>query len=48
LVAFVGRQAGAIELRPDHKLVYLRQCDDPPARLRGVRGLLDDLAEVAG
>jgi transcription-repair coupling factor (superfamily II helicase) len=48
LVAFINRQAGAIKLRPDHKLVYQRQWDDPPARLRGVRRLLDDLAEVAG
>jgi transcription-repair coupling factor (superfamily II helicase) len=52
LVAYIGRQggrqAGAVKLRPDHKLVYQRQWDDPPARLRGVRRLLDELAEVAG
>jgi transcription-repair coupling factor (superfamily II helicase) len=48
LVAFISRQAGAIKVRPDHRLVYQRQWDDPPARLRGVRRLLDDLAEVAG
>ncbi len=48
LVAFIGRQAGAIKLRPDHRLVYQRQWNDPPARLRGVRRLLDDLAKVAG
>ncbi len=48
LAAVIGRQAGAIKQRPDHKLVYQRQWDGPPARLRGVRRLLDDLAEVAG
>ncbi|MCH7943163.1 MAG: transcription-repair coupling factor, partial [Proteobacteria bacterium] len=48
LVAFIGRQAGAVKLRPDHKLVYQRLWDDPPARLRGVRRLLDELAKVAG
>jgi transcription-repair coupling factor (superfamily II helicase) len=48
LVAFIERQAGTVKLRPDHKLVYRRQWDDPPARLRGVRRLLDDLAKVAG
>ncbi len=48
LVAFIGRQAGAVKLRPDHKLVYSRLWDDPPARLRGVRRLLDELAKVAG
>jgi len=48
LVAFIGRQAGAVKLRPDHKLVYQRLWDDPPARLRGVRRLLDELVQVAG
>ncbi|MCH8001879.1 MAG: hypothetical protein IIA34_09510, partial [Proteobacteria bacterium] len=48
LVAFIQRQAGTIKLRPDHKLVYRRQWDDPGARLRGVRRLLDELAKVAG
>jgi transcription-repair coupling factor (superfamily II helicase) len=48
LVAFIGRQAGAVKLRADHKLVYSRLWDDPPARLRGVRRLLDELTKVAG
>jgi transcription-repair coupling factor (superfamily II helicase) len=48
LIAFIAGKAGAIKLRPDHKLVYQRQWDDPPARLRGVRRLLDELAKVAG
>ena len=48
LVAFIQRQAGTVKLRPDHKLVYRRQWDDPAARLRGVRRLLDELAKVAG
>ncbi len=52
LVAYIGRQGGrqggAVKLRPDHKLVYQRQWDDPPARLRGVRRLLDELVKVAG
>ncbi len=47
-VAFIGRQAGAVKLRPDHKLVYQRQWGVPLARLRGVRRLLDELAKVAG
>ncbi len=47
LVDFIERQAGKVQLRPDHKLVYRRRWDDPAARLRGVRRLLDDLAKVA-
>ena len=48
LVAFIGHQAGAVKPRPDHKLVTQRLWDDPPARLRGVRRLLDELVKVAG
>ena len=48
LVAFIRRQPDTVKLRPDHKLVYRRQWDDPGARLRGVRRLLDELAKVAG
>jgi transcription-repair coupling factor (superfamily II helicase) len=48
LVAYIAGRADAVKLRPDHKLVYQRQWDDPPARLRGVRRLLDELAKVAG
>ncbi len=35
-------------LRPDHKLVYRRQWDDPPERVRSVRLLMEELAKVAG
>ena len=31
-----------------YSLVHMRQWDDPPERLRGVRRLLDELAKVAG
>jgi transcription-repair coupling factor (superfamily II helicase) len=47
LIDFVQRQAGKVQLRPDHKLVYRRQWDDAQARLTGVRHLLDQLAKVA-
>jgi transcription-repair coupling factor (superfamily II helicase) len=47
LIDFVQRQAGKVQLRPDHKLVYRRQWDDAKARLTGVRHLLDQLAKVA-
>ena len=47
LVRFIQQQAGHVKLRPDHKLVYRRQWDDPQARVGGVRRLMDDLAKAA-
>ena len=48
LVRFIERQADSVKLRPDHKLVYRRDWDDPPERVRGVRLLMEELAKVAG
>jgi transcription-repair coupling factor (superfamily II helicase) len=47
LVGFIERQAGHVQLRPDHKLVYRRSWDEPASRIRGVRLLLDELSKVA-
>ncbi|RMD61368.1 MAG: transcription-repair coupling factor [Alphaproteobacteria bacterium] len=47
LVAFIQRQPGKVQLRPDHKLVYRRRWDDAAERVRGVRRLMDDLAKLA-
>ena len=47
LIGFIQAQAGQVKLRPDHKLVYRRQWDDPAARVRGLRLLMDELAKVA-
>ncbi|MCG8355820.1 MAG: transcription-repair coupling factor, partial [Kiloniellales bacterium] len=47
LIQFIQSQAGAVKLRPDHKLVYRRQWDDPKARVGGVRRLMGDLAKLA-
>ncbi len=47
LVTFIGKQAGSVKLRPDHRLVYRRQWDDQQMRLAGARRLLSDLAKVA-
>lgn len=48
LIAFIERQAGQVNLRPDHKLVYRRIWDEPTERVRGVRRLMDALAKVVG
>jgi len=47
LIDFITRQAGTIKLRPDHKLVYQRDWADEQQRLRGVRRLMSQLAELA-
>ncbi|MGH6945950.1 MAG: transcription-repair coupling factor [Kiloniellales bacterium] len=47
LVAFIQAQAGSVNLRPDHKLVYRRQWDRAKDRVSGVRRLLGELAEIA-
>jgi transcription-repair coupling factor (superfamily II helicase) len=40
-------QAGSVKLRPDHRLVYRRPWDDPPARVKGIHGLMQELADLA-
>ncbi len=47
LVEFIATQAGTVKLRPDHKLVYRRDWNDPQARLKGVQYLLRRISEVA-
>ena len=47
LVEFFAQQAGTAKLRPDHKLVYMRQWKTPEDRLNGVRYLIGELAKIA-
>ncbi len=47
LVEFLTEQVGTAQLRPDHRLVYMRDWSDPETRMKGVRNLLTRLAEVA-
>ena len=46
LVAFIGRQASGVKLRPDHSLVVPGEWDDVAMRPKGVRGVLGELAEI--
>ena len=46
LIDFIQRQAGKVQLRPDHKLVYRRNWDDAAARVGGVRRFLEQLVKV--
>ncbi|GAB6053752.1 transcription-repair coupling factor [Magnetospira thiophila] len=47
LVEFITRQTGSAKLRPDHKLVFRRNWEDPTLRVTGVRRLMIGLSEVA-
>jgi transcription-repair coupling factor (superfamily II helicase) len=47
LVAMIGKQAGTMTLRPDHRLVLRRSWETPGDRLAGVRRLVTDLAKIA-
>jgi transcription-repair coupling factor (superfamily II helicase) len=47
LVEWLSAQAGQVTLRPDHTLVYRRQWEEPSARLKGVQGLMKQIAAIA-
>ncbi|MBY0431703.1 MAG: hypothetical protein K2Q10_10935, partial [Rhodospirillales bacterium] len=47
LVQFISQQLGAVKLRPDHKLVYMRTWDDPQQRVKGIQALVGKLAKLA-
>ena len=48
LVLFMQKSAGRVKLQPDHKLVFRADWPQPEDRLRGVRALVRQLADVAG
>ncbi|WP_322097260.1 transcription-repair coupling factor [Pelagibius sp. Alg239-R121] len=47
LIGYIQSQAGIVNLRPDHKLVYKRAWSDAKARVKGVRMMLDSLVKLA-
>ncbi len=47
LVGFINEQAGTAKLRPDHRLVYMRQWDEADDRLKGAHDLVRRLAKLA-
>jgi transcription-repair coupling factor (superfamily II helicase) len=48
LVAFMQKSRGGVRMQPDHKLVFKADWPQPEDRLRGVRTLVRQLAEIAG
>jgi transcription-repair coupling factor (superfamily II helicase) len=47
LVAFVQASRGLVKVQPDHKLIFKASWDEPEARVKGVRGLILELAAIA-
>jgi transcription-repair coupling factor (superfamily II helicase) len=47
LVELIQRNAGTLKIRPDQKIVYLRNWDDEKERLTGVARLLQALVKIA-
>jgi transcription-repair coupling factor (superfamily II helicase) len=47
LIDLIQRNAGTLRLRPDQKIVYLRNWDDDKQRLAGVSRLLQTLVRIA-
>ncbi len=47
LVAFMQKSRGGVRMQPDHKLVFRADWPQPEDRLRGVRALVRQLADVA-
>ena len=47
LVELIQKHAGTLRLRPDQKLVYLRNWNDEAARVKGVSGLMQALVKLA-
>jgi transcription-repair coupling factor (superfamily II helicase) len=47
LVELIQRHAGTLKIRPDHKIVYLRNWEDGKERLSGVARLLQALVKIA-
>jgi transcription-repair coupling factor (superfamily II helicase) len=47
LVDLIQRNAGTLKLRPDQKIVYLRDWHDAKTRLAGVAQVMQALAKIA-
>ncbi|WP_019643779.1 transcription-repair coupling factor [Novispirillum itersonii] len=47
LVRFISQNVALVKVRPDHKIVYMRNWTNPADRLSGARRLLEQLAQLA-
>jgi transcription-repair coupling factor (superfamily II helicase) len=47
LLAYIAKNTSAAKLRPDHKLVLMRDWNDAEAKLKGVRDSISEIAKLA-
>ncbi|MCC7049147.1 MAG: transcription-repair coupling factor, partial [Alphaproteobacteria bacterium] len=47
LVRYIARNAVSTKIRPDQRVVFVRDWDDPAARVKGLTTILDELAQMA-
>jgi transcription-repair coupling factor (superfamily II helicase) len=47
LVRYISQQAATAKMRPDHKIVFIRDWDDPKRRVGAMQKLVAKLAEIA-
>jgi transcription-repair coupling factor (superfamily II helicase) len=47
LLAYISANTASAKLRPDHKLVLIREWGDPDAKLKGVRDSISEIAKLA-
>lgn len=47
LVKFIAQNCGAAKIRPDQKIVYMRVWETPKDRIKGMRKLMEKMANIA-
>ncbi len=47
LVRYINRNAASTRIRPDQRVVFTRDWEDPAERVKGLTEILDDLAQMA-
>ncbi|MFL2771431.1 MAG: transcription-repair coupling factor [Rhodospirillaceae bacterium] len=47
LVEYISQQGGTVKVRPDHKIIVMKSWSDLSERMKGVKGTLSRLSELA-
>jgi transcription-repair coupling factor (superfamily II helicase) len=47
LVTYISQQMGTVKLRPDHKIVFIRNWEEAKPRVKALQKLIGKLAEIA-
>lgn len=46
LMHWITSKGGAVKLRPDQKLTLIRQWETPPARVKGIKSIIQEMAKI--